>query len=99
MEIHRTFDTDLGCGMLSEVSGIYQCMKDSKLECVDEDDHDHTSSDAQADDDECEEFDEFDPYFFIKNLPELATVVPTFRPLLLVNYTNGHEVVHLLLLL
>lgn len=82
-------DGDLGCGLSSEVSAIYQCMKDSKLECVDEDDHDQTSSDAQADDDECEEFDEFDPYFFIKNLPELATVVPTFRPLLLPKRTRS----------
>ncbi|PWA35192.1 FCP1-like domain, HAD-like domain protein [Artemisia annua] len=80
---------DLGCGLSSEVSAIYQCMKDSKLECVDEDDHDHTSSDAQVEDDECEEFDEFDPYFFIKNLPELATVVPTFRPLLLPKRTRS----------
>lgn len=82
-------DGDLGCGLSSEVSAIYQCMKDSKLECVDEDDHDQTSSDAQADDDECEEFVEFDPYFFIKNLPELATVVPTFRPLLLPKRTRS----------
>lgn len=82
-------DGDLGCGLSNEVSAIYQCMKDSKLECVDEDDHDHTSSDAQVDDDECEEFDEFDPYFFIKNLPELATVVPTFRPLLLPKQTRS----------
>ncbi|PWA89930.1 CTD small phosphatase-like protein 2-A [Artemisia annua] len=82
-------DGDLGCGLSSEVSAIYQCMKDSKLECVDEDDHDHTSSDAQVEDDECEEFDEFDPYFFIKNLPELATVVPTFRPLLLPKRTRS----------
>ncbi|KAJ9554525.1 hypothetical protein OSB04_018570 [Centaurea solstitialis] len=69
-------DGDLGCGLSNEVSAIYQCMKDSKLECVDEDDHDHdrASSDVQMEDDECEEFDEFDPYFFIKNLPELASV-------------------------
>lgn len=84
-------DGDLGCGLSSEVSAIYQCMKDSKLECVDEDDHDHdhTSSDVQMEDDECEEFDEFDPYFFIKNLPELASVVPTFRPVLLPKQTRS----------
>lgn len=84
-------DGDLGCGLSSEVSAIYQCMKDSKLECVDEDDHDHdhTSSDVQMEDEECEEFDEFDPYFFIKNLPELASVVPTFRPVLLPKQTRS----------
>ncbi|XP_071690907.1 uncharacterized protein [Rutidosis leptorrhynchoides] len=84
-------DGDLGCGLSSEVSAIYQCMKDSKLECVDEDDHsrDQTSSDVQMEDDECEEFDEFDPYFFIKNLPELASVVPTFRSALLPKQTRS----------
>ncbi|XP_023766763.1 uncharacterized protein LOC111915333 isoform X1 [Lactuca sativa] len=84
---------DGGCGLSSEVSAIYQCMKDSKLECVDEDDHehehDHTSSDVQMEDDECEEYDEFDPYFFIKNLPELASVVPSFRPILLPKQTRS----------
>ncbi|KAI7754003.1 hypothetical protein M8C21_026265 [Ambrosia artemisiifolia] len=82
-------DGDIGCGLPSEVSTIYQCMKDSKLECVDEDDHDHTSSDVQMDDDEYGEFDEFDPYFFIKNLPELASVVPSFRPVLLPKQTRS----------
>ncbi|KAI3780073.1 hypothetical protein L2E82_09951 [Cichorium intybus] len=86
-------DGDLGCGLSSEVSAIYQCMKDSKLECVDEDDHDHdhdhTSSDIQMEDEESEEYDEFDPYFFIKNLPELASVVPSFRPVLLPKQTRS----------
>ncbi|KAK9063523.1 hypothetical protein SSX86_017393 [Deinandra increscens subsp. villosa] len=82
-------DGDLGCGLSSEVSAIYQCMKDSKLECVDEDDHDHTSSDVQMDDEEYVEFDEFDPYFFIKNLPELASVVPSFRQVLLPKQTRS----------
>ncbi|KAD2804012.1 hypothetical protein E3N88_37389 [Mikania micrantha] len=80
-------DGDLGCGLSSEVSAIYQCMKDSKLECVDEDDH--VSSDVQMDDDEYVEFDEFDPYFFIKNLPALASVVPSFRPVLLPKQTRS----------
>ncbi|XP_076885644.1 uncharacterized protein LOC143535211 [Bidens hawaiensis] len=86
-------DGDLGCGLSSEVSAIYQCMKESKLECVDEDDHhhdhDHTPSDIQMDDSECEEFDEFDPYFFIKNLPELASVVPVYRRVLLPKQTRS----------
>ncbi|XP_076916590.1 uncharacterized protein LOC143576375 isoform X2 [Bidens hawaiensis] len=82
-------DGDLGCGLSSEVSAIYQCMKDSKLECVDEHDHDHTPSDVQMDEEEYEDFDEFDPYFFIKNLPELASVVPSFRPVLLPKQTRS----------
>lgn len=82
-------DGDIGCGLSTEVSAIYQCMKDSKLECVDEDDHDHTSIEGQMEDDESEEFDEFDPYFFIKNLPELASVVPSFRPVLLPKRTRS----------
>lgn len=84
-------DGEIGCGLSSEVSAIYQCMKDSKLECVDEHEHehDHTSSDVQMEDEECEEFDEFDPYFFIKNLPELASVVPSFRPVLLPKQTRS----------
>lgn len=84
-------DGEIGCGLSSEVSAIYQCMKDSKLECVNEHEHehDHTSSDVQMEDEECEEFDEFDPYFFIKNLPELASVVPSFRPVLLPKQTRS----------
>ncbi|KAM0062458.1 putative protein-serine/threonine phosphatase [Helianthus debilis subsp. tardiflorus] len=82
-------DGDLGCGLSSEVSAIYQCMKESKLECVDEDDHDHTASDIQMEETEYEEFDEFDPYYFIKNLPELASVVPSFRPVLLPKQTRS----------
>ncbi|KAI7749269.1 hypothetical protein M8C21_030913, partial [Ambrosia artemisiifolia] len=79
-------DGDLGCGLSSEVSAIYQCMKQSKLECVDEDDHAHTPSDIQMDDNE---YEEFDPYYFIKNLPELASVVPSFRPVLLPKQTRS----------
>lgn len=64
-------------------------MKNSKLECVDERDEDHMKTDACVEDDECEEFDDFDPYFFMKNLPDLTSVVPTFRRMLLPKQTRS----------
>ncbi|XP_050118690.1 uncharacterized protein LOC126596219 isoform X2 [Malus sylvestris] len=72
----------------SEVSAIYLAMKNSKLECVDEHGHEPMSTDLYTDDDEYEEVDDFDPYFFIKNLPDLSAVVPTFRPMLLPKQTR-----------
>ncbi|KAF3779026.1 CTD small phosphatase-like protein 2 [Nymphaea thermarum] len=39
--------------------------------------------------DEDDEMADFDPYLFIKNLPELSTVVPTFRPMLLPKQTRS----------
>ncbi|KAK2969299.1 hypothetical protein RJ640_030840, partial [Escallonia rubra] len=80
---------DVGGGLSSEVSAIYLTMKNSKLECVDEYSHDHISTDVCMEEDECEEFDDFDPYFFIKNLPELSSVVPTFRRVLLPKQTRS----------
>lgn len=75
-----------GAGLSSEVSAIYLAMKNSKLECVDEYDQDCMST---KDDDDFEEYDDFDPYLFIKNLPELSSVVPTFRPMLLPKQTRS----------
>ncbi|XP_050206585.1 uncharacterized protein LOC126656142 [Mercurialis annua] len=76
----------VGGGLSSEVSAIYLAMKNSKLECVDEYDQDCMST---KDDDECEELDDFDPFLFIKSLPDLSSVVPTFRPLLLPRKTRS----------
>lgn len=77
-----------GANLSSEVSAIYLAMKNSKLECVDE--HGQESmTDVCMEDDEYEEFDDFDPYLFIKNLPELSSVVPTFRPMLLPKQTRS----------
>ncbi|XP_050372831.1 uncharacterized protein LOC126790575 isoform X2 [Argentina anserina] len=73
----------------SEVSAIYLAMKNSKLECLDEHGQDPMSTDLYVDDDDSEEFDDFDPYLFIKNLPDLFSVVPTFRPLLLPKQTRS----------
>lgn len=73
----------------SEVSAIYLAMKNSKLECLDEHGQDHMSTDLYVDDDDTEEFDDFDPYLFIKNLPDLSSVVQTFRPLLLPKQTRS----------
>uniref|UniRef100_A0A453MHW4 FCP1 homology domain-containing protein n=2 Tax=Aegilops tauschii subsp. strangulata TaxID=200361 RepID=A0A453MHW4_AEGTS len=78
-------------GSLSpEVSAIYLAMQHSKLECIDEQSQDSISTDGGcADPDEAEELDEFDPYTFIKDLPELSMVVPKFRPVLLPKQTRS----------
>ncbi|KAF8390645.1 hypothetical protein HHK36_025172 [Tetracentron sinense] len=67
----------------SEVSSIYLAMQHSELDCVDEPSQDFTSTEVCVEADDFEEFDDFDPYLFIKNLPDLSSVVPTFRPMLL----------------
>lgn len=76
-----------GTGLSSEVSAIYLAMKNSKLECVDEYDQDCMSTKEEEED--YEDFDDFDPFLFIKNLPNLASVVPTFRPMLLPKQTRS----------
>ncbi|CAK9144302.1 unnamed protein product [Ilex paraguariensis] len=78
-----------GGGLSSEVSAIYVSMKNSKLECVDEYNQDHMSTDVCMEEEDCEELDDFDPYLFIKNLPDLLSVVPTFRPVLLPKQTRS----------
>lgn len=78
-----------GNNLSSEVSAIYLAMKNSKLECVDEHGQDSMSTDGCVEDDDSEEYDDFDPYLFIKNLPDLSSVVPTFRPLLLPKQTRS----------
>ncbi|GFZ21144.1 SCP1-like small phosphatase 5 [Actinidia rufa] len=52
---------ELGANLSPEVSAIYLSMKNSKLECVDEQDQDHMSTDISVEEDEYEEFDDFDP--------------------------------------
>ncbi|CAJ1965526.1 unnamed protein product [Sphenostylis stenocarpa] len=78
-----------GNGLSMEVSAIYLAMKNSKLECVDEHGQDPMSSDICTEEDEFEDFDDFDPYLFIKTLLDLSTVVPTFRRLLLLKQTRS----------
>ncbi|CAL0333106.1 unnamed protein product [Lupinus luteus] len=75
-------------GVSMEVSAIYLAMKNSKLECVDEHGQD-SISELCEEDDEFEDIDDFDPYLFIKTLPDLSTVVPTFRKLLLPKKTRS----------
>ena len=84
----RNADSE-GANLSSEVSAIYLAMKNSKLECIDEHGQDSMSVDVYVEDDQYEEFDDFDPYFFIKNLPDLSAVVPTFRPMLLPKQTRS----------
>ncbi|KAJ0096130.1 hypothetical protein Patl1_16937 [Pistacia atlantica] len=78
-----------GANLSSEVSAIYLAMKNSKLECVDEHGQESMSTDVSVEDDEYDDFDDFDPYLFIKNLPDLSSVVPTFRPMLLPKQTRS----------
>lgn len=84
-------DTDGNPNLSSEVSAIYLAMKNSKLECIDEHGQDSMSTDdVCVEEDENEEyFDDFDPFLFIKNLPDLSSVVPTFRPMLLPKQTRS----------
>ncbi|KAL2332665.1 hypothetical protein Fmac_013878 [Flemingia macrophylla] len=78
-----------GNGLSFEVSAIYLAMKNSKLECVDEHGQDPMSSEMCTEEDEFDDYDDFDPYLFIKTLPDLSTVVPTFRRLLLPKQTRS----------
>ncbi|CAL5028963.1 unnamed protein product [Urochloa decumbens] len=80
--------SELG-NLSSEVSAIYLAMQQSKLECIDEQSQDSTSTEGYVDADETEEYDEFDPYSFIKDLPDLSMVVPKFRPVLLPKQTRS----------
>ncbi|XVE92134.1 hypothetical protein REPUB_Repub01dG0070900 [Reevesia pubescens] len=82
-------NADSGAVLSSEVSAIYLAMKNSKLECIDEHGQGSMSTDVCVEDEYYEEFDDFDPYLFIKNLPELSSVVPTFRPVLLPKQTRS----------
>ncbi|KAL0842970.1 hypothetical protein Bca101_016215 [Brassica carinata] len=85
---------------LDSVSAIYLAMTtSSKLECVDERGQDSliTSVCNMEDEEEDEELDEFDPYLFIKNLPNLSSVVPTFRPVLLPKQTRSCPPISLVL--
>ncbi|XP_042064629.1 CTD small phosphatase-like protein 2 isoform X2 [Salvia splendens] len=78
-----------GVTLSPEVSAIYLSMKNSNLECIDENNQDHMSVDVRQEDEDADDYDDFDPYFFIKNLPDLSSVVPMFRPLLLPKQTRS----------
>ncbi|XP_068666234.1 uncharacterized protein [Aristolochia californica] len=81
-------EENVGDNLSSEVSAIYLAMQQSKLECIDEP-SDDSISEVCVETDEGDDLDDFDPYLFIKNLPELSTVVPTFRPMLLPKQTRS----------
>lgn len=68
---------------------MYLSVRNPKLECIDEYNQENLSADVCVEDEEIEEFDDFDPYLFIKNLPDLYSVVPTFRPVLLPKQTRS----------
>ncbi|CAH9108501.1 unnamed protein product [Cuscuta europaea] len=72
-----------------EVLSMCQPLKTSRLECTDEYNQEQVQTEISMEETECQEFDDFNPYFFIKNLPDLSSVVPTFRPLLLPKQTRS----------
>lgn len=80
--------SELG-NLSSEVSAIYLAMQQSKLECIDEHSQDSISTEGYVDPEDTEEYDDFDPYAFIKDLPDLSLVVPKFRPVLLPKQTRS----------
>ncbi|XP_020586966.1 probable phosphatase PSR2 [Phalaenopsis equestris] len=85
---HGCEDEFSSIGDLSpEVSAIYLAMQHSKLECVDEKSQD-TISEVYVEPED-DDFDDFDPYLFIKDLPDLSVVVPKFRPMLLPKQTRS----------
>ncbi|XP_011624893.1 CTD small phosphatase-like protein isoform X2 [Amborella trichopoda] len=71
----------------SERPYLYLAIQSSKLECTDEPSQVSVSPYVEDDCDD-DEIDDFDPYLFIKNLPELSVVVPTLRPMLLPKQTR-----------
>ncbi|KAL6885602.1 hypothetical protein ACP4OV_010381 [Aristida adscensionis] len=81
----------------SEVSAIYLAFQQSRLECIDEHSQDSTSTEGCVEAEETEEYDDFDPYAFIKDLPDLSMVVPKFRPVLLPKQTRSCPVTTLVL--
>ncbi|KAF8369799.1 hypothetical protein HHK36_032180 [Tetracentron sinense] len=84
---HYNEDVD-GANLSVKVASIFFAMQNSKLECVDEPNQDPMSTEVCVEADDFEEIDDFDPYLFIKNLPDLSSVVPTFRPMLLPKQTR-----------
>lgn len=70
-----------------EVSAIYLAMQQSKLECIDEKSQHSICEEVCAETED--EFDDFDPYLFIKDLPDLSIVVPKYRSMLLPKQTRS----------
>ncbi|KAK9120092.1 hypothetical protein Scep_018185 [Stephania cephalantha] len=77
-----------GVSLSSDLSVVYHSMQNSKLECVDEQSQDSLSNEVYLETEDGEEIDYFDPYLFIKTLPDLSSIVPTFRPVLLPKQTR-----------
>ncbi|KAJ6832100.1 CTD small phosphatase-like protein 2 isoform X1 [Iris pallida] len=87
---NKSYDEYSVVGNLSsEVSAIYLAMQHSKLECLDEQSQDSISTEGYVEPDDSDEYDDFDPYVFIKDLPDLSAVVPKFRPVLLPKQTRS----------
>lgn len=78
-----------GGNLSSDVSAIYLAMQHSNSECVNDAYQESISNEVCVEAEDGEEIDDFDPYLFIKNLPDLSSVVPTFRPMLLPKRTRS----------
>jgi hypothetical protein len=81
---HRHGSEPVQEGLLSsDGASLFLAMQQTKLlKCNDE------ASQESRVADEDDEIDDFDPYLFIKNLPDLSEVVSSFRPMLLPKQTR-----------
>ncbi|KAK8953244.1 hypothetical protein KSP40_PGU001927 [Platanthera guangdongensis] len=70
-----------------EVSAIYLAMQQSKLECINEKCQDSICENVCVEPED--DFDDFDPYLFIKDLPDLSIVVPKYRSMILPKQTRS----------
>ncbi|KAI3938925.1 hypothetical protein MKW92_038273 [Papaver armeniacum] len=78
-----------GSNLSSEVSAIYLAMQHSKEEYINDPSQESISEEVCVETEDGDEVDDFDPYLFIKHLPHLSSVVPTFRPMLLPKRTRS----------
>lgn len=81
---HRHSSDSVEEGLLNPAgASLFLAMQETKsLKCNDE------ASQESRVADEDDEIDDFDPYLFIKNLPDLSEVVSSFRPMLLPKQTR-----------
>ncbi|KAI3929833.1 hypothetical protein MKX01_026001 [Papaver californicum] len=78
-----------GSNLSSEVSAMYLAMQHSKVEYINDLSQESISEEVCVEAEDGDEVDDFDPYLFIKHLPHLSSVVPTFRPMLLPKRTRS----------
>ncbi|KAK4788871.1 hypothetical protein SAY86_020190 [Trapa natans] len=88
-------DMDIEVVKLSPgAAAIYFAMKNLELDCVDKYGQKTVAAKVYVQD---EESVDFDPFFFMKNLPVLSSVIPTFRTMLLPKRTRSCPITSLVL--